>query len=81
MAAGAAKHVLIPGGWNGYSGRRTRAIVADDVGIDVTQPIDQAERVIDEIPGAYKDIEKVMEDQNDLVEIKAVLKQVLCVKG
>ncbi|PCI39718.1 MAG: RNA-splicing ligase RtcB [Elusimicrobia bacterium] len=37
--------------------------------------------VIDEIPGAYKDIEKVMEDQNDLVEIKAVLKQVLCVKG
>ncbi len=37
--------------------------------------------VIDEIPGAYKDIEKVMKDQNDLVEIKAVLKQVLCVKG
>jgi len=37
--------------------------------------------VIDEIPGAYKDIDKVMADQSDLVEIVAELKQVLCVKG
>lgn len=37
--------------------------------------------VIDEIPGAYKDIDKVMEQQSDLVEIVATLKQVLCVKG
>lgn len=37
--------------------------------------------VLDEIPGAYKDIEKVMADQDDLVEIKAVLKQIVCVKG
>jgi tRNA-splicing ligase RtcB len=37
--------------------------------------------VIDEIPGAYKPIERVMEDQRDLVEIVAELKQVLCVKG
>jgi len=37
--------------------------------------------VIDEIPGAYKDIDKVMENQNDLVEVVAQLKQVLCVKG
>jgi tRNA-splicing ligase RtcB len=37
--------------------------------------------VLDEIPGAYKDIEKVMEDQKDLVRIKHQLKQVLCVKG
>lgn len=37
--------------------------------------------VIDEIPGAYKNIEKVMEDQRDLVEVVAELKQVLCVKG
>lgn len=36
---------------------------------------------IDEIPGAYKDIETVMNNQNDLVEIVAELKQVLCVKG
>ncbi|MCG8671083.1 MAG: RtcB family protein [Pseudomonadales bacterium] len=37
--------------------------------------------VIDEIPGAYKDIDKVMENQSDLVEIVHTLKQVVCVKG
>ena len=37
--------------------------------------------VIDEIPGAYKSIEQVMEKQSDLVEIVAELKQILCVKG
>jgi tRNA-splicing ligase RtcB (3'-phosphate/5'-hydroxy nucleic acid ligase) len=37
--------------------------------------------VIDEIPGAYKDIEQVMADQADLVQIVAHLRQVLCVKG
>ena len=37
--------------------------------------------VIDEIPSAYKDIDRVMAAQSDLVEIVATLKQVLCVKG
>ncbi|MBD2387718.1 RtcB family protein [Cylindrospermum sp. FACHB-282] len=37
--------------------------------------------VLDEIPGAYKPIEQVMENQADLVEVVATLKQVLCVKG
>jgi tRNA-splicing ligase RtcB (3'-phosphate/5'-hydroxy nucleic acid ligase) len=37
--------------------------------------------VLDEIPGAYKDIKEVMENQSDLVEIVAELKQVMCVKG
>jgi tRNA-splicing ligase RtcB (3'-phosphate/5'-hydroxy nucleic acid ligase) len=37
--------------------------------------------VIDEIPGAYKDIEEVMANQSDLVEVVHTLKQVLCVKG
>lgn len=37
--------------------------------------------VIDEIPGAYKPIDEVMENQSDLVEVVAELKQVLCVKG
>ena len=37
--------------------------------------------VVDETPSAYKDIEKVMEAQKDLVEIVYTLKQVLCVKG
>ncbi|MGH8584466.1 MAG: RtcB family protein [Gammaproteobacteria bacterium] len=37
--------------------------------------------VIDEIPGAYKDIDEVMANQSDLVEVVHTLKQVLCVKG
>jgi tRNA-splicing ligase RtcB len=37
--------------------------------------------VIDEIPGAYKDIDAVMAAQSDLVEVVAQLKQVLCIKG
>ena len=37
--------------------------------------------VIDEIPGAYKDIDVVMENQSDLVEVVHTLKQVVCVKG
>jgi tRNA-splicing ligase RtcB len=37
--------------------------------------------VIDEIPGAYKDIDQVMANQADLVEVVHTLKQVVCVKG
>jgi len=37
--------------------------------------------IIDEIPGAYKDIDEVMENQKDLVEIVHTLKAVVCVKG
>ena len=37
--------------------------------------------VVDEIPGAYKDIEEVMRAQSDLVEVVAEIKQVICVKG
>lgn len=37
--------------------------------------------VVDEIPGAYKDIDSVIKAQSDLVEVVAHLKQVVCVKG
>ena len=37
--------------------------------------------VLDEIPGAYKDIKAVMRNQSDLVKIVAEIKQVVCVKG
>jgi tRNA-splicing ligase RtcB len=37
--------------------------------------------VLDEIPGAYKDIDVVMSQQGDLVDVVHTLKQVLCVKG
>jgi tRNA-splicing ligase RtcB len=37
--------------------------------------------VLDEIPGAYKDIGRVMENQEDLVEVVHELRGVMCVKG
>ena len=37
--------------------------------------------VVDETPSAYKDIDKVMEAQKDLVEVVYILKQIVCVKG
>jgi len=37
--------------------------------------------VVDEIPGAYKDIFAVMAAQSDLVEVVAQLRQLVCVKG
>lgn len=39
------------------------------------------EGMLDESPGAYKNIDDVMRSQADLVEIVHQLKQVLCVKG
>ncbi len=39
------------------------------------------ESVLDETPGAYKDIDSVMAAQSRLVEPVHILKQVLCVKG
>jgi tRNA-splicing ligase RtcB len=38
-------------------------------------------QVIDEIPGAYKDIDTVMANQAELVEVLHTLKQVVCIKG
>jgi tRNA-splicing ligase RtcB len=37
--------------------------------------------VLDEIPGAYKNIDEVMANQSDLVDVVHTLKQVICVKG
>lgn len=37
--------------------------------------------VVDEIPGAYKPIERVIDEQRDLVKVVAQLKQLVCVKG
>ena len=54
----------------------------DDL-IEQTQGIEcrKDEGVLDEIPGAYKSIDEVMNNQSDLVEVVATLKQVVCVKG
>ncbi len=37
--------------------------------------------VLDETPGAYKDIDAVMEAEKDLVKPIVTLKQILCIKG
>lgn len=37
--------------------------------------------LLDEIPGAYKDIDQVMAHARELVEVKHVLKQFINVKG
>lgn len=52
-------------------------VIAQTAGVECKKD----KSVLDEIPGAYKPIEQVMQNQADLVEVVAVLKQVLCVKG
>jgi tRNA-splicing ligase RtcB len=46
-------------------------------GVECRKDVD----VVDETPGAYKDIDAVMAAQSDLVDIVHTLKQVVCVKG
>ncbi|MFC8718226.1 RtcB family protein [Kitasatospora sp. NPDC057198] len=55
----------------------TEDLVAQTAGVECRKD----SGVVDEIPGAYKSIEKVIEQQRDLVEVVAHLKQVICVKG
>lgn len=52
-------------------------VIAQTAGVECKKD----KSVLDEIPSAYKDIDLVMSNQKDLVEVVAVLKQVLCVKG
>ncbi len=60
---------------------KKRFTVADHVaateGVECRKDI----HVIDETPGAYKDIDQVMAAQADLVQVRHTLKQVICVKG
>jgi tRNA-splicing ligase RtcB len=52
-------------------------LVAQTAGVECLK----TDAVLDEIPGAYKDIEKVMANQTELVEVLHTLKQVMCIKG
>lgn len=52
-------------------------LVAQTEGVECRKDAD----VIDEIPGAYKNLDLVMENQKDLVEVVHTLRAVLCVKG
>lgn len=59
-----------------------RMYTADDLA-EQTQGIEcpKDESRVDEIPSAYKDIDRVMENQSDLVEVVHTLRQVVNVKG
>lgn len=63
-------------------GKAKELYTADDV-IKQTEGIvcRKDSGVVDEIPAAYKPIDQVMADQNDLVTVVAELRQILCVKG
>lgn len=63
-------------------GAAKRQFTVDDL-LEQTTGVEcrKDEGVIDEIPGAYKDIEAVMASQSDLVDILHTLKQVMCIKG
>jgi tRNA-splicing ligase RtcB len=62
--------------------RAKREITLDDH-IKATEGVEcrKEEGIIDESPGAYKNILDVMRSQEDLVDIVHTLKQVICVKG
>lgn len=55
--------------------------VADHIKATEGIECDKTEAVLDETPGAYKDIDAVMAAQSDLVEPLFTLKQLVCVKG
>ena len=52
-------------------------LIAQTTGVECRKDVG----VLDEIPGAYKDIDAVMAHQSDLVEVVHTLKQVVCIKG
>ena len=60
---------------------RRRFTMADHAAATAHVECRKDEGVIDETPGAYKDIDAVMAAQADLVEIVHTLRQVVCVKG
>jgi len=54
-----------------------KAIAEQTAGVECRKD----DAILDELPAAYKDIEQVMAYQADLVKVKRVIKQILCVKG
>ncbi|MDP9903275.1 RtcB family protein [Arthrobacter bambusae] len=59
-----------------------RAFTVDDLIMQTTGVESRKDQgIVDEIPGAYKDIHGVIDAQKDLVEVVQHLRTVLCVKG
>ena len=59
-----------------FTGSDLKAAMGDRTWLD-----ESGDALVDEIPGAYKDIDRVMRDQADLVEIEVELHQILNYKG
>jgi tRNA-splicing ligase RtcB len=66
-----------------YSRTKARALFKMEDLRDAMKGIEyrHSKELLDEIPGAYKDIDQVMENAKDLVEIKYTLKQFVNIKG
>jgi len=63
-------------------GKAKKAFTLDDVEKQTAGVMCRKDAgIIDELPGAYKNLDSVMENQKDLVKIVAQLRAVLCVKG
>lgn len=71
------------GAGRAMSRNKAKKIFSLDDHIKATEGVEcrKDEDVIDETPGAYKDIDAVMQSQTDLVDIIYTLKQILCIKG
>jgi tRNA-splicing ligase RtcB (3'-phosphate/5'-hydroxy nucleic acid ligase) len=60
---------------------RRRFTLADHAAATAGIECRKDDGVLDETPGAYKPVERVMEAQADLVDVVHTLRQVVCVKG
>ncbi len=71
------------GAGRNFSRKKARETFTHDQLREAMQGIEyrDTDAFIDEIPGAYKDIDVVMADAADLVEIKHTLRQIVNVKG
>jgi tRNA-splicing ligase RtcB len=71
------------GAGRAMSRRKAKETFSLDDHIAATQGVEcrKDEAVLDETPGAYKDIQAVMDAQSDLVDIVTTLQQIVCVKG
>ena len=71
------------GAGRAMSRRKAKETFTLDDHIKATEGVEcrKDEDVIDETPGAYKDIDAVMAAQADLVDIVHELRQIICVKG
>lgn len=65
----------------GRNAARERFTVADLAAQTAGIECRKDEGVLDEIPGAYKDIDVVMKHAEPLVDVVHTLKQVMCIKG